>query len=195
MNPIQKGWIRAFKPVMSFWNNNLCKRPGMMGRIARFFRFGPREYGVHPSTNFMRFMNAQFLQVYRYWVPNVPVMRHMSQRGLYIIRPMWAYAYIGYIFAIGSLFGIFLYGENGLENDSLRHAMSGAGSQVLPVNSLEDRKSAHYMEISRFYEVEMQQLMEKKYNEIAFERLVEQSDLTRSEKNKLNAFSKAMINN
>jgi hypothetical protein len=28
-----------------------------MGKVGRFFIVGPREFGVHPSTNALRYMN------------------------------------------------------------------------------------------------------------------------------------------
>ena len=108
---------------------------------------------------------------------------------------MAPYTFLGYFFAISCLFVLFIKADDGQDENSLQHAALGAGGQILPANSLEDRKSAHYMEISRFYEAEMQKLIEKKYNEIAFERMVQQSDLSATDKNKLIAFSKIMLDN
>lgn len=42
MNIIQRAWLIALRPVSTFVNDKLAKKSGMLGRIGRFFSFGPR---------------------------------------------------------------------------------------------------------------------------------------------------------
>ena len=42
MNFIQRAWLVALKPVSTFVNEKLAKKSGLLGRIGRFYAFGPR---------------------------------------------------------------------------------------------------------------------------------------------------------
>jgi hypothetical protein len=42
MNYIQKAWLVALRPLTSLVNEKLAKKSGTLGRIARFYAFGPR---------------------------------------------------------------------------------------------------------------------------------------------------------
>jgi hypothetical protein len=57
MNFIQKTWLVALKPVIPFFNEKLAKKSGLLGRIGRFYTFGPREYGYHPSSKLLAYVN------------------------------------------------------------------------------------------------------------------------------------------
>jgi hypothetical protein len=57
MNHIQRAWLIALRPVTSFVNENLAKRSGLIGRIGRFYSFGPREFGYHPTSKLLAYMN------------------------------------------------------------------------------------------------------------------------------------------
>lgn len=42
MNYIQRAWLVVLRPVSSFVNEKLAKKSGLLGRIGRFYAFGPR---------------------------------------------------------------------------------------------------------------------------------------------------------
>ena len=61
MNPAQRLFLRIAQVPGNFINNNLGQRSGMIGRIARFWAIGARDYGVHPSTKYLKVLNTQLL--------------------------------------------------------------------------------------------------------------------------------------
>jgi hypothetical protein len=61
MNPAQRLFLRAAQVPGNFINNNLGKRSGMLGRIARFWAVGARDYGVHPSSKFLKLLNTHLV--------------------------------------------------------------------------------------------------------------------------------------
>lgn len=42
MNHIQKAWLYVLQPVVRLVNEKMAKRDGIIGRIGRFYAFGPR---------------------------------------------------------------------------------------------------------------------------------------------------------
>ena len=61
MNPIQKGWLKVLSPVITLVNDKLAKRSGMVGKLAKFFSFGPRQFGFHPINKFIAVWNRMVL--------------------------------------------------------------------------------------------------------------------------------------
>lgn len=57
MNYIQRAWLVALKPLSSFVNEKLAKKSGLLGRIGRFYAFGPREFGYHPTNKLLAYVN------------------------------------------------------------------------------------------------------------------------------------------
>lgn len=57
MNFIQRSWLVALRPLTTFVNEKLAKKSGILGRIGRFYAFGPREFGYHPSSRLLAFAN------------------------------------------------------------------------------------------------------------------------------------------
>lgn len=57
MNLIQKAWLVVLRPVAGFVNEKLAKKSGLLGRIGRFYAFGPREFGYHPSSKLLSYVN------------------------------------------------------------------------------------------------------------------------------------------
>lgn len=62
MNPIQKAWLKVLSPVVTLVNDKLAKRSGMIGKLARFFAFGPRQFGFHPINKGIAFCNRITIQ-------------------------------------------------------------------------------------------------------------------------------------
>lgn len=61
MNPIQKAWLKVLSPVVTLVNDKLAKRSGMVGKMARFFAFGPRQFGFHPINKAISLANHALL--------------------------------------------------------------------------------------------------------------------------------------
>ena len=57
MNYIQRAWLVVLRPVSSFVNEKLAKKSGLLGRIGRFYAFGPRLFGYHPTNKLLAYVN------------------------------------------------------------------------------------------------------------------------------------------
>lgn len=62
MNYIQKGWLKALSPVVTLVNEKLATRSGVIGKIGRFFSFGPRQFGYHPINRYFAVANQILVQ-------------------------------------------------------------------------------------------------------------------------------------
>ena len=62
MNPLQKAWLVALKPVVTFVNEKMATRSGIVGKLGRFFSFGPRQFGYHPINRLIFFANNLILE-------------------------------------------------------------------------------------------------------------------------------------
>jgi hypothetical protein len=57
MNPIQKAWLKVLSPVVTLVNDKIAKRSGVVGKLGRFFSFGPRQFGYHPINRYVGAIN------------------------------------------------------------------------------------------------------------------------------------------
>jgi hypothetical protein len=78
MNYIQRAWLKVLHPVITLVNGKLSKRSGLIGRMARFFAFGPRQFGYHPSTKIFLFFNALLKQNLAVLGHRYPIIRYTS---------------------------------------------------------------------------------------------------------------------
>lgn len=69
MNHLQKVWLRALDPAIKFVNEKMAKRSGLIGRFGKFFAFGPRQFGYHPTNKALTFINSILMQ-------NIPLLLH-----------------------------------------------------------------------------------------------------------------------
>lgn len=58
----------------------------MVGRLGRFFYFGAREYGVHPTSKILRFVNNMALYTFANMLDKYALSRTISGRGVYTLR-------------------------------------------------------------------------------------------------------------
>ena len=80
MNPIQRMMLRVFSAPAHFVNYNLARREGLLGRIGRFWSFGVREYGMHPTTKILKLMNSNYIQLIKYTFSRQTYMRTILQK-------------------------------------------------------------------------------------------------------------------
>lgn len=83
MNYIQKGWLKVLSPVVTLVNEKLATRSGFLGKIGKFFAFGPRQFGYHPINRYFAVANQILVQniglathrysVIKYKFPNVGI--------------------------------------------------------------------------------------------------------------------------
>jgi hypothetical protein len=78
MNYIQRAWLKVLQPAVTLVNGKLAKRSGIIGRLARFFAFGPRQFGYHPSTRLILFYNALIKQMLAIHGHKYPILRYTS---------------------------------------------------------------------------------------------------------------------
>ena len=76
MNPIQKAWLKVLNPVITLVNDKMAKRPGMVGKIGRFFAFGPRQFGFHPINKLIALWNRAFIQTIGLAIHNYSFLRY-----------------------------------------------------------------------------------------------------------------------
>ena len=84
MNTAQRILLRVLEHPANFINNNLAKRAGVLGRIGRFWSIGAREYGVHPSTKFLKYLNVKYLFFIKYYFARQSLSKTFFQKQNYI---------------------------------------------------------------------------------------------------------------
>ena len=62
MNHLQKAWLKLLGPVIPFVNDKMAKKGGIIGKVGRFFSFGPRQFGYHPTNKYLAVINQVYLQ-------------------------------------------------------------------------------------------------------------------------------------
>lgn len=78
MNPIQKAWLVVLRPVVTLVNEKLAKKSGILGRIGRFYAFGPRQFGYHPINRLIALVNHNIVDYLGIILHKYPVMRLFS---------------------------------------------------------------------------------------------------------------------
>lgn len=69
MNHLQRAWLKVLNPVVTLVNDKMAKRSGLVGKLGRFFSFGPRQFGYHPINRYIAVGNRVLLQ-------NIPFALH-----------------------------------------------------------------------------------------------------------------------
>eukprot|EP01016_Furgasonia_blochmanni_P044206 TRINITY_DN611_c0_g1_i1.p2 TRINITY_DN611_c0_g1~~TRINITY_DN611_c0_g1_i1.p2 ORF type:complete len:269 (-),score=79.06 TRINITY_DN611_c0_g1_i1:111-917(-) len=173
MNPIQKAWLKVLSPLAYVINEKLAKRSGFFGRIGKFFIIGPREYGVHPLNKLFQFFNRRYMFAQAYMANRYGVLKFNSQNGYYTLRPFRHLAWVPPFFAIVAYLKFFYFTDTnrGYEPDKLTYLSRRIGGKMgLPLNSLNQRTSAHYIEINYIYGAEMLKRYHRVHQKIIEER-------------------------
>jgi len=158
MNPIQKIWLRVLSPVAYVINEKLAKRSGLLGRIGKFWMIGPREYGSHPFNKMLIFVNRRWMAAAAWALHRYSVIKGMSHNGYHMLRPFRHTAFIGPFIIIMGLLKFVYYGDvnRGYEPDRLTYLSKRIGGHLgIPLNSMNQRTSSHYIEINHIFQAEM----------------------------------------
>lgn len=78
MNHIQRGWLKVLGPVVTLVNDKIAKRSGLLGKLGKFFAFGPRQFGYHPINRYLSLINRIYLQ-------SIPLALHRYSFIKYLI--------------------------------------------------------------------------------------------------------------
>lgn len=168
MNPIQKTWLKTSRPLMEAFNNKLGSRGGMIGRFGRFFAFGVRNYGVHPTARLAKWLNEQYLQLFAFHFRNYPLWKTFTQNNAYTVRITFLLsAFMRTVLLVAPLAPFLMVKPR---QYTLKELNDRFMMLKLPFNTLKHRKSAHYVEINKRYSFLMGEEFQKKYQEIAEER-------------------------
>eukprot|EP01017_Pseudomicrothorax_dubius_P041476 TRINITY_DN663_c0_g1_i3.p1 TRINITY_DN663_c0_g1~~TRINITY_DN663_c0_g1_i3.p1 ORF type:complete len:230 (+),score=61.92 TRINITY_DN663_c0_g1_i3:160-849(+) len=173
MNPIQKLWLRALSPLAYVINEKLAKRSGLVGRIGKFFMIGPREFGVHPMTKAFLYANRRYLFGLGIALHKYSFFKSLTQNGFHVIRPMKHFAFMGPALALFALLRFVYFGPDNIvyEPDRLTYLSRRVGGRIaLPTSTLNQRTSAHYIEINAIYSAEMVKRYHKIHRGIIEER-------------------------
>ena len=132
----------------------------MLGRIGRFWAIGPREYGGHTVNPMLKLMNQWYLAGLSQMLHRPSVMKSLSHRGYNAMRPM---KFVGIVFPFCCAWSLFFnpFYDKDIdpididENETMRAFMRKANAPQLGTGCMNDRTSAHYLEINRIYSAEM----------------------------------------
>jgi hypothetical protein len=111
MNVIQKAWLKVLAPIIPLVNDKLAKKGGILGRIGKFYAFGPRQFGYHPTSKFIAFANHIYLQsiplaTHKYSFLKYFILlffRFLSSNGFHNQRPWGAASLFGMAMIFGTM--------------------------------------------------------------------------------------------
>ena len=154
--PVQKFLLKNLRPVKVLINDRLANRPGFIGGIFKRLKIGTREYGQHTIPKIMKLMNSVFMMQYTV----VANQRQVFSRFFgHIYGPLNYTGIVTWCFLTGAvIFRFPIYGMRDIlqfnEDDGIEKWFL-ATKMLFPPNALNNRTSAHYIEINHIYMVEM----------------------------------------
>ena len=176
--------LRNTKGLQYLVNERLAKRPGLIGRTFKALEIGKREYGQHAFYNFFRVINWYFVRGLQYLASKRPVATRLFGLGH---GPINYPAII--LYAWFTMFVISRTQIDGVRDIRRFNAQDNPNyfkskyEIAIPSNFLHHRLSAHYIEISNIYFVEML----KRYIPVRLEILAERD--TQSQETQLTKYA------
>ena len=176
---IQNFLLKHTKFLQKLINDNLAKRPGFIGKLGKWFMIGPRNYSRHSIDKIWRLISFAYL----WTIQRASTVRPITQRlfdyrsGKYnLLSPILI------VFMSIGLIGQFKakYFHEKLffnEQDMPQYYKKKYGIDI-PPSLLNNRVSAHYIEINQI----VTDVMIKKFLEKQEEILAEREKLTDQEK-------------
>ena len=137
-------------------NERLAKRSGFIGRLARFYEMGERQYSPHSLLRIMKVVNWYW--VFGYQV--VAMMRAPLSRFIGVTQgPINITGVFMWVWGTMLVFSRFrfmrsrdIYFFNAQDNPEFWYQRY---NMMFPPNFLHNRLSAHYIEINHIFAVEM----------------------------------------
>ena len=156
MSESVQNWILKQKGFVSLINDRLAKRKGLIGKLFTALRVGPRELGAHTAPKFLKFANFYYMSTYSI----------MSS-----LRPIFS-RFVGVAYGPLNFTGIFMWFM--LTGSIMARLKFNRGRDIMqfnvedgpefwynalnmmfPPNYLNNKLSAHYIEINQIYCFEM----------------------------------------
>ena len=151
-----QNWILKHTGFVNYINNNLAERKGVIGRLFKTLRVGPRQMGRHTLPAMLKYFNYYLVSSYGLIGSIRPVFSRfvgvahgpLNYTGLMMWFLMTA-AIIGRVKFDRSRDALMFNAEDG--------AMFWFRSMnmMFPPNYLNNKLSAHYIEINQIYSYEM----------------------------------------
>jgi len=156
--------LRVLTPLAYVINEKLAKRSGLLGRIGKFWMIGPREYGSHPLNKLFIFLNRRYIFAAAVALHRYSVVKTLTHGGYHMLRP---FKHVSFLGPLAVFWGFFTWvyttsTVRGYEPDRLTYLSKRIGKAGLPLNSMNQRTSAHYIEINYIFQAEMM----KKYHRV-----------------------------
>lgn len=168
MNHLQKAWLKALGPVVTLVNDKMAKRSGLIGKLGKFFAFGPRQFGYHPINRYLALINRVYLQsiplalhrysFIKYHTNNSDIWMKMDILALVPMQFHLSWVWLSFLVPYSS----WPSQVNSTRNSTINIKFRGTTLETLTkaglpahYSSLNDRVSAHYTEINSLYQWEM----------------------------------------
>ena len=179
MSQSVQNWILSQKGFVNFVNNNLAERKGLIGKIFKTLRVGPRQMGAHALPGLLKFFNYYLVQSYGLIASVRPIFSRyvgVTQGPLNFTGLMMWFIMTGAI-----LNRIRFHRSRDIiqfnQEDGAEYWYKALGI-LFPPSYLNNKISAHYIEINQIYSTEMF----KKYRKARQEILEEREELSDKEK-------------
>jgi len=146
--------------------------------------FGPREYGVHPINKAFIFLNRKYMFGSAVLLHRYSIVKTLTHKGYHMMRPFKHISFFGPLAVFFGLLRFIYHGQftRGYEPDRLSYLSRRMGGKMgLPLNTLNQRTSAHYIEVGYIYSAEMLKRYHRVHQKIIDDRL-RQSDEIRKTK-------------
>lgn len=175
---VQK-WLLNQKWLTTLVNDKLAARKGLVGKIFSWLQIGPRQMGAHTIPKIMKFYNIYFMMSY-HWIS---AFRPVFSRYIGSAHGPLNYTGIMLWFMLtGSIIARFKFNRsrdilqfNSEDGPEFWYKTLG---MMFPPNFLNNKISAHYIEINNIYTFEMF----KRYRVARREILEERAQLSDKEK-------------
>ena len=170
--PIQK-WLLSRTGFVSLINDKLAARKGVVGRIFTWLKVGPRQMGTHTLPKVVKFYNQYFMLTYQMGSSLRPIFSRFI--GMTYGPLNYTGLMLWFVMTI-SLMNRFKFNRardviqfNSQDNPEFWFR---AFNMMFPPNYLNNKISAHYIEINSIYSFEMFKRYRTARNEILEERAI-----------------------
>ena len=174
-----QGWLLKRKGFVNFVNNNLAGRKGVIGRIFSTVKIGPRQMGAHAFPKLLKFFNYYLVNSYGL----MGAIRPTFSRYIGVTHGPLNYTGLMMWFIVtGAILNRIRFHRSRdimvFNNEDGAEFWYKTLGILFPPSYLNNKLSAHYIEINQIYTHEMF----KKYRKVRQEVLEERDQLSDKEK-------------
>ena len=171
MSESVQGWILRQKGFVNYVNNNLAQRKGVIGKLFSTLKVGERQLGRHTIPKVLKWMNFYLVHTYG----ALGTMRPIFSRFFGVTHGPLNYTGLFFWFIATGCIMSRLKFTNGRDIMQFNQE-DGAEfwykslNILFPANYLNNKVSAHYIEINQIYSYEMFKRYRKARRELLEER-------------------------